>query len=97
MLKITRDQDRKHFIEGKPFDPLKEKKSMDKLDGVIAIQCDNGNLNYSEYAFGFANGLILAKSILTGEEPEFMKQPDEWLCDGPTRMPETTPEEVGRE
>lgn len=52
-----------------------------KLNEIIAVQCTDGNWNYDEYHFGLANGLILAKSVLTGEEPEFMKKPDEWLRD----------------
>ena len=59
-----------------------------KLDQIIAIQCDNGNWNFDPYMHGMANGLILAKSVLAGEEPEFMTAPDEWLCDKSSPAPE---------
>ena len=59
-----------------------------KLDEIIAIQCADGNWNYNNYNFGLANGLLLAKSILTGDEPVFMNTPDEWLCDKPDPIPE---------
>ena len=60
-----------------------------KLDELIVIQCVNGTWNYNSYHFGLANGLILARSAVTGEEPEFLTAPDEWLEDtervsGPT-------------
>ena len=64
---------------------------MNKLDGVVAVACADGNWNYNEYSRGFANGLILARSILIGEEPEFMDSPDEWLKDRPGPIPDEVP------
>jgi hypothetical protein len=30
---------------------------------------------------GMANGLICARAVLTGQEPEYLDAPDEWLSD----------------
>lgn len=52
-----------------------------KLDGVTEIACANGNWDHDPYLYGMANGLILARSIVAGEEPEFLEAPDQWLRD----------------
>jgi len=49
------------------------------LESVTDVQCADGNWNYDPYMHGMANGLLLAKSIITAEEPEFKEAPDEWL------------------
>ena len=67
--------------------------SMTKLDEIIAIQCTNGTWNYNEYQFGLANGLLLAKAIITESEPEFMDKPEAWLADGPDVEAEPIQEE----
>lgn len=59
-----------------------------ELDKIIAIQCTDGNWNFDPYMHGFANGLILAKSVLDGGEPKYMTAPDKWLWDN------LAPEEV---
>ena len=52
-----------------------------KLDEIIAIQNADGNWNYDAYMMGLANGLIMARSILTDEDPQFLSAPAEWLAD----------------
>lgn len=54
-----------------------------ELDKIIAIQNSNGNWNFDAYMHGMANGLIMARSIITDEEPQFLKAPDQWLFDLP--------------
>lgn len=57
--------------------------AMKELDDVLAIQTTDGNWNYNPYMHGMANGLIMAKSLLTGEDPVFIEAPKEWLADRP--------------
>lgn len=51
------------------------------LDNLIKIQCSPGNWNCSAYMMGIANGLLLAKAVMTGENAEFLEAPEEWLED----------------
>lgn len=51
------------------------------LDASLAIQCQDGNWNYSPYQLGFTNGMILARAVLNGESPKFMDSPEEWRQD----------------
>ncbi len=55
----------------------------EELETLIKIQCSNGNWDYNEYMQGLANGLIMAKSIITKEEPIFLNAPKKWLKDYP--------------
>lgn len=57
------------------------KKITSDLDDVLNIQRQNGNWNYDPYMHGLANGLIMARSLVTGEEPEFLDAPEKWLKD----------------
>ena len=38
------------------------------------IQIQSNALGHSEYQIGLYNGLVLGKSVLTGEEPQFYQQ-----------------------
>ena len=58
-------------------------KIMNDLEDVLKIQCSNGNWNYDSYMMGLANGLIMAKSLITKEEPVFLDAPKKWLKDYP--------------
>lgn len=62
------------------------------LENVTNIQCSNGNWNYDPYMLGMANGLILARAILTGEEAKFLGAPEEWLRDRHCDPEVTSPE-----
>ena len=44
-----------------------------------AIQCDDGNWNYSDYMRGLANGLLLAKSDLDNSPYLPLARPERWL------------------
>lgn len=50
-----------------------------KLYAVSISQQVDGNWNFSPYMLGFANGLILAASIMSGGNADFLSEPDEWL------------------
>jgi len=52
-----------------------------RLWEVMETQCSEGNWNYDPYMHGIANGLILALSIMKGEEPAFLEAPKQWLMD----------------
>lgn len=55
--------------------------SVESLQNIVNIQCSDGNWNYNSYGHGMANGLLLALSIFTGDSPEYLSAPVEWLCD----------------
>jgi len=56
-------------------------KQLAELQDLLEVQCNDGNWNYSPYMHGMANGLIVAISVLTGKEPEFLDPPTTFLCD----------------
>lgn len=58
-------------------------KQIADLNNVTEIQCTDGNWNYDAYMQGMANGLILARAIINGGEPEFLEAPPQWLADRP--------------
>ena len=51
------------------------------LDDVLDIQCSDGNWDYDPYMHGMANGLILAKSIVTGKDTDFLEAPERFLAE----------------
>lgn len=56
---------------------------MKNLQDVINIQCSQGNWNYDPYMMGLANGLLMAQSLFTDKEPEFLSAPKRWGKDYP--------------
>ena len=46
-----------------------------ELAKLIAVQCSDGNANYSPYMYGMANGMILAKSVMDAGECVYMEKP----------------------
>jgi hypothetical protein len=50
-----------------------------RLQDLINTQCSDGNWNYDPYMHGLANGLLLAKSCFTDEEPKFLSSPEKWI------------------
>lgn len=63
---------------------LTKENILNNIDDVIKVQCYDGNYNDSPYMLGLANGLILARSIITGDHPEFMSvDENKFLCDLP--------------
>ena len=51
------------------------------LQDLLNIQCADGNWDHDAYMFGMANGLILAMSVVTGEDPDFLAAPENFLAD----------------
>ena len=59
-------------------------KLMESLHDVIRIQCSKGNWDYDPYMMGLGNGLIMAESLITGRQPEFLSAPRKWGKDYPS-------------
>lgn len=55
-----------------------DKGDLDRLNKTIANVGEDGVWNYDPYMQGLANGLILARSIMTGEHAAFFQPPKEW-------------------
>lgn len=51
-------------------------KNISALDKVTKVASDPGNAHADPYMHGMANGLILARSIMNGTEPEFIEWPE---------------------
>lgn len=49
-----------------------------EFDGLLDIQCSDGNWNYDPYLYGMANGMLLMRAIVSGEDPQYLEPPDEW-------------------
>lgn len=64
------------FILKKTFN-----KKIKALEDGIQTQIADGTWNYDQYMHGMANGLILALSIMTNKEPNFLNTPEVWLKD----------------
>ena len=74
----------RHKLNLKGTEMTELQKKIANLETIIKIECSDGNWNYDEYMLGTANGLILALSILTEQEPEYLSAPDKWLKDDET-------------
>jgi predicted Ser/Thr protein kinase len=57
------------------------KQKMKDLQDIINVQDSHGNWDYSPYMWGLLNGLIIARSLMTGSEPVFRDKPEKWLED----------------
>jgi hypothetical protein len=71
----------------KPADPrelVSVQQLLDEFDDLLGIACADGNWNYDPYMHGMANGMILMRSMVSGEEPKYLDAPEEWLEDRPT-------------
>ena len=56
------------------------KEALKRLEEIIQVQCSDGNWNYNSYMHGLANGLLVAKSVLTEDyELKTLDAPDKWL------------------
>jgi len=61
---------------------LKEDKMderLKRLKEALKVQCNDGNWNYDAYMHGYANGLILAYSIMNNTDAKFLEAPKKWL------------------
>ena len=56
-------------------------KILDNLNSIIKVQGATGNWDYDPYMHGLLNGLIMARSLFTDEEPEFVEAPVKWKKD----------------
>jgi len=54
---------------------------LESLKYVVDIQLSDGHWNYDPYMHGMANGLILALSLFSNDQPEFLNRPDKWVVD----------------
>ncbi len=50
-----------------------------RLQSLVDIQSSDGNYNCGPYMHGMANGLILALSVFTRDNPKFLDKPEKWL------------------
>lgn len=57
----------------------KRRKILKNLQDILDVQGTDGNWNYDPYMFGLFNGLVLAQSLITGEDPKFREAPSKWL------------------
>lgn len=56
------------------------KKLIAHLVDIVEIQLQDGNWNYNDYMRGMANGLLLAKTIMTQAEVyEPLAPPEKWI------------------
>lgn len=58
---------------------VKLKTALKTLHDILAIQKSDGNWDFDPYMHGMLNGLVLAESAMTGEEPEFREAPPKWI------------------
>lgn len=49
------------------------KKLLSEIDSVMNIQLTDPSSKRDHYMMGLANGMIMIKSIIVGEEPKFFK------------------------
>lgn len=63
------------YVEALPDQTIAKKAFADSLQDLINIQGQQGNWDVDPYMTGLYNGLILAQSVLTGEEPQFRQTP----------------------
>lgn len=57
------------------------KTEIEKLKELIVIQGSAGNWDYDPYMHGLYNGMVMALSIFTGDDPGFREAPPEWIRD----------------
>ncbi len=55
-----------------------QKRRIETLQQVVDLQCQPGNWDYDSYNRGFANGLMLALSAMTGLGYEPLLEPERY-------------------
>jgi hypothetical protein len=61
------------------------------------VSCADGTWNYDPYFHGMANAMIVAESVVTGQNPVFLDAPAVWLDrDRPTGTPAGALERLSR-
>jgi hypothetical protein len=64
-----------YLLAERLFRAATEDEKVNKLRDLVAVQTAPGNVDASEYHRGMANGLVLALSVFTGQEPQFHEAP----------------------
>ena len=57
------------------------------FQGLLDVQCSDGNWDFDPYMFGMANGMILAAAMMRGEDPKYLDAPKEWGSDKGVSLP----------
>jgi len=73
-------------VKVEPPTTYETKALLDSIDDLLAIQCSPGTWNVNPYMHGLANGMHLIRSIISGEEPDFLSAPDRWLDEQYNRL-----------
>jgi len=58
---------------------MKMKDRISKLEEIIKMQESPGNYDHDSYNFGFLNGLILAKAIITESDVVYKDKPKKFI------------------
>lgn len=74
-------QEIEKIIEAARQEFLSQEKKIYHIEEMVKIQCTDGTWNFDGYMHGMANGLIIALSALTGEEPKLLTAPKVWVSD----------------
>ena len=61
-----------------PDDQIRVQDILDEFDLLLDIQLSPGNWDFDPYLHGMANGILLMRSIVSGEDPEYMEAPEQW-------------------
>jgi hypothetical protein len=64
-----------YLLRERLFRAAVEDEKVGKLRDLVAVQSAPGNVDASEYHRGMANGLVLALSVFTGQDPAFHEAP----------------------
>lgn len=61
-----------------PDDEVQIQNVLAAFDDLLDIQLSQGNYDFNPYMHGMANGMLLMRSIVSGEDPEYLEAPDRW-------------------
>lgn len=64
-----------YLLAERLFRVATEDEKIGKLRNLVEIQTAEGTVDQGEYMRGMANGLVLALSVFTGQEPAFVEAP----------------------
>jgi hypothetical protein len=65
-----------YLLAERLFRAATEDEKVGKLRDLVAVQSSLGTVDQGEYMRGMANGLLLALSVFTGQEPQFHEAPE---------------------
>lgn len=51
------------------------------FDEMVAVQCQDGTWDHDPYQHGLANGMLFMKSLVNGQDPQYLEPPEEWIAD----------------